>query len=183
MYGDAIRTLKHNEIDILGTKSATHEDLTRIESRLGHKLPDSYKEMLLEFGAIEFDTIEIYGWLTQGIDATFITNVVYAAERYRAEGRISQTMIPFLTSGYGPFFVMDCGEMSAEGEAPVYEISAGGYQRGKDKLAESFGEFLLGEVHRMLQARSEGGPEFDDVPPSSREDVSGYWKDRAKDFE
>ncbi|WP_309506049.1 SMI1/KNR4 family protein [Rhizobium sp. PRIMUS64] len=186
MFDDAIRSLRDNGIDILGTRSATEEDLKQIETQLGVSLPVSYKKMLSEYGALEFDTIEIYGWLSQGIDAKFITNVVYATERERADGRISETMIPFLTAGYGPFFVMDCAEMNADGEAPVYEVSAGGYAIGKDKIADSFGEFLRNEVRRTLEARAQGGPEFDDDEedsPPSREFISEYWKDRAKDFE
>lgn len=186
VYDDAIRSLRDNGIDILGTKSATEEDLKQIETRLGVSLPVSYKKMLSEYGALEFDTVEIYGWLSQGIDAKFITNVVYATERARADGRISETMIPFLTAGYGPFFVMDCAEMNSDGEAPVYEVSVGGYANGKDKLADSFGEFLRNEVGRTLEARAQGGPEFDDDEedsPPSREFISEYWKDRAQDFE
>jgi hypothetical protein len=184
MYDDAIRSLRENGIDILATESATEDDLKQIESRLGLKLPVSYRKMLSEFGALEFDTIEIYGWLAQGIDAKFITNVVHATERERAEGRINNTMVPFLTAGYGPFYVMECAEMSTDGEAPIYEVSAGGYKSGTDKLADSFGEFLRNEVGRTLEARSQRGPEFDeeeDSPPS-REFISEYWKDRAKDF-
>ncbi|CDZ49647.1 SMI1/KNR4 family protein [Neorhizobium galegae] len=177
-YRFAIENLRENGIDILGTKSATENDLKQI----------SYKKMLSEYGALEFDTIEIYGWLSQGIDAKFITNVVHATERERADGRISDTMIPFLTAGYGPFYVMDCAEMNADGEAPVYEVSAGGYTKGKDKLADSFGEFLRNEVRRTLEARAQGGSEFDDDDddedsPPSREFISEYWKDRARDFE
>lgn len=185
MYDDAIRCLRDNGIDILGTKSATEDDLNQIETRLGVTLPISYKKMLSEHGALEFDTIEIYGWLSQGIDAKFITNVVYATERERADGRISDTMVPFLTAGYGPFYVMDCAEMNTDGEAPVYEVSAGGYTNGKDKLADSFGEFLRIEVRRTLEARAQGGSEFgdDEDSPPSREFIGEYWKDRAKDFE
>lgn len=186
MYEDAIRSLRDHGIDILGTKRATEEDLKQVEARLGVTLPVSYKKMLCEYGALEFDTIEIYGWLSQGIDAKFITNVVYATERERADGRISDTMIPFLTAGYGPFYVIDCVEMNADGEAPVYEVSAGGYKNGKDRLADSFGEFLRDEVRRTLEAGAMGGPEFDDDTedsPASRKFIGEYWKDRAKDFE
>ncbi|WFR98760.1 SMI1/KNR4 family protein [Rhizobium tumorigenes] len=186
MYDDAIRSLRENGIDVLGTKSATEEDVKRIEARLGVILPVSYKKMLSEYGALEFDTVEIYGWLSQGIDAKFVTNVVYATERERANGRISETMIPFLTAGYGPFYVMECAEINADGEAPVYEVSTGGHIHGKDRLADSFGEFLRNEVRRTVEARAQGGPEFDDDTkdsPPSRKFVSDYWKDRAKDFE
>ncbi len=65
MYDDAIRSLRDNGIAILGTKSATEDDLNQIEARLGVTLPVSYKKMLSEHGALEIDTIEIYGWLSR----------------------------------------------------------------------------------------------------------------------
>jgi hypothetical protein len=182
IYENALRTLRESGMDVLGTTGATTEDIRLIEDRLGNRLPPSYRKMLSDFGALEFGTVEIFGWLSQGIDARFITNVVFATERERAAGRITDSMIPFLTSGYGPFFVMDCAEINADGEAAVYEISAGGHEKGKDRLAESFGAFLSEEVSRALEGQ-DGGPEFDEGASSSQDSNSAYWKERAKDFD
>ncbi|WP_010047146.1 hypothetical protein [Rhizobium etli] len=64
------------------------------------------------------------------------------------------------------------------------QVEAAGYANGKDKLADGFGEFLRNEVRRTLNARAEGGPEFDDEDsPPSREFISEYWKGRERDFE
>ncbi|SCB59672.1 SMI1-KNR4 cell-wall [Rhizobium aethiopicum] len=183
LYENAIRTLRENKMEILGTTCATDEQIRRVEARLRLSLPPSYKQMLSDFGALEFDTTEIYGWLSQGIDAKFTTNVVYATERARDDDRISRTMVPFLASGYGPFFVMDCAEIGADGEAAIYEVSPGGHQKGIDRLADSFGAFLSEEVDRVLQGRDDGwesGEEDLSSPPYSN---GGYWKERAKDFD
>lgn len=138
--------------------------------------------MLSDFGALEFATTEIYGWLSQGIDAEFATNVVYTTERERRDGRISGTMVPFLTSGYGPFFVIECAEIGVDGEAAIYEISPAGYHRGKDRLADSFGAFLIEEVDRARKTRDDG-EEFEEEDTSPPRRAEEYWKERAKDFE
>lgn len=182
LYDDAIRALRENDMPVLGTTGATEENIRQIEARLGVSLPPSYRKMLSDFGALEFGTTEIYGWLSQGIDAKFATNVVHTTERDRRDGRISGTMVPFLTSGYGPFFVMDCTDIGLDGEAAIYEISPAGYERGKDRLADSFGAFLIEEVDRALQTRDDGDEfEEEDTSPSPR--TGQYWKQRAKDFD
>lgn len=76
-------------------------------------------------------------------------NVVFATETSRKERLITDTMIEIGVAGYGPFFFIDCAELDENGEAPVYEAPANGVQNGKDKLADSFGEFLLNEVRSI----------------------------------
>lgn len=59
-------------------------------------------------------------------------------------------MIRIMASGYGPFFAIDCNQIDANGEAPVYEVSAKGVAQGKSRVAESFGEFFLNEVKALI---------------------------------
>ncbi|AXA41600.1 SMI1/KNR4 family protein [Rhizobium leguminosarum] len=183
LYDDAIRALRENDVPILGTTGATEENIKQIQVRLGVSLPPSYRKMLSDFGALEFGTKEFYGWLSQGIDAKFATNVVYTTERERCDGRISGAMVPFLTSGYGPFFVIDCTEIGLDGEAAIYEVSPAGYERGKDRVADSFGAFLIEEVDRVLQTRDDGHEFEEEITSPSPQRTRRYWKERAKDFE
>lgn len=149
-YEKAIGLLKDRSIDIFSGTGATDADIVAIEARLGVRLPPSYKAMLTQFGTMSFEGIEVYGWTRSGLDGKSIPNVVFATEDDRKRGLISDQMVDFMVAGYGPTFVLDCAEIGAEGEAPVYEISAGGIKRGKDRLADTFGTFFLAEVERIL---------------------------------
>ncbi|RJG40627.1 SMI1/KNR4 family protein [Mesorhizobium sp. DCY119] len=139
----AIGLLKDRSIDIFSGTGATDADIVAIEARLGVRLPPSYKAMLTQFGTLSFEGIEVYGWTRSGLDGKSIPNVVFATEDDRKRGLISDQMVNFMVAGYGPTFVLDCAEISADGEAPVYEISAGGIKRDRDRLADTFGAFFL----------------------------------------
>ena len=65
---------------------------------------------------------------------------------FRSDGTLLKTMIMILQSGYGPFFVLDCGKTDETGEAPVYELSLEGIRGERKRVADSFGTFLLDEV-------------------------------------
>nr|WP_272874795.1 SMI1/KNR4 family protein [Agrobacterium tumefaciens] len=142
--------MKDRSIDIFSGTGATDADIVAIEARLGVRLPPSYKAMLTQFGTLSFEGIEVYGWTRSGLDGKSIPNVVFATEDDRKRGLVSDQMVNFMVAGYGPTFVLDCAEISADGEAPVYEIPAGGIKRGKDRLADTFGAFFLAEVERIL---------------------------------
>lgn len=114
-------------------------------------LPKSYQTMLGEFGILLFGGRMIYGIGKNGIEGNAAPNVVFATTDRRKNGEITDQMVEIMPSGYGPYFVIDCAEMDSRAEAPVYEIDEAGHQHGKRKVADSFGEFLLGEVNDLLE--------------------------------
>ena len=146
----AIAKLRNNGIELLSSVAASDADIMAIEKRLGVLLPPSYKSMLSEFGNLAFEGVELFGWTRSGLNATGAPCVIFMTEHDRERELISDQMVLFMVAGYGPSFVLDCAEASTAGEAPVYEISAGGIKRGRDKLADSFGDFFLQEVNRVL---------------------------------
>ncbi len=150
-YHAAVRVLKENGIEILSSVHASADDMVAMELRLGVNFPPSYKAMLSEFGNMTFEGVEIYGWTRSGLNAKGVPDVVSTTEKDREKGLITGQMIQFMVAGYGPSFVLDCAEADSEGEAPAYEISAGGVARGRDKLADSFGSFLLKEAQRIVE--------------------------------
>ncbi len=93
----------------------------------------------------------IYGLGKTGVFGNSAPNVVFVTKDRIENSEISQSMIEIMPSGYGPFFVIDCSKMDADGEAPVYLVSAGGYEVECEKVADSFGEFLLNEVNMLLE--------------------------------
>ncbi|WP_152046928.1 SMI1/KNR4 family protein [Aureimonas psammosilenae] len=153
-FAVALQRLRENGLQPKGLGTYDESDVARLETRLGVRLPPSYRAMLLDFGSLRFEGMEFYGLVPGGHDAVGIPNVVFATESDRASGAISPAMVHINQSGYGPFFVLDCSAPDDEGEAPVYEIQISGTAFGQEHVAPSFGAFVLGEVEGLL--RSEG---------------------------
>ncbi len=109
--------------------------------------------MVADLGSLSFGSKDIYGLTRLGMDIASVPNVVFATEDSRSRGEITNKMIEIMPSGYGPNYVLDCGQLDQRGEAPVYEINELGYKHGMKKVADSFGEFLLSEVKMMLANR------------------------------
>lgn len=153
-YLTAIRKINANDIEIypqlddLPTKKELIEEL---EKRLLVSLPLSYRKMLEDFGILGFEGQTFYGLGKLGLDGKGGSGVVFQTEVARGRGQISENMVRILSSGYGPEFVIDCAQMDADGEAPVFEVAASGYKDGMKKVADSFGEFLLNEVNMLLE--------------------------------
>jgi SMI1-KNR4 cell-wall len=153
LYNEAIGKLRENDIEIDYDFPKDDKMIEILESTLGHHLPLSYKKMLSEFGVLGFEGQDIYGLGLQDLEAKSPFNVFYSTDRARHRLEITDKMVKFMVSGYGPYFVLDCGQLDQRGEAPVYEINELGYKHGMKKVADSFGEFLLNEVNMMLQNR------------------------------
>lgn len=183
-FDDGVRRLRESGIELFGGKSAAEEQIEQLGSKLNVNLPTSYKNLLTLFGTLVFEGREIYGWTASGFDAKSVPSVFFATKFLRERGVISETMVHFMDSGYGPSFVIDCSMINNHKEAPVYEVSAGGIAHGCVKLADSFGEFFLGHVDEVIaelsdSGASNGGP--GDSNPSAGW-VKKYWKNRSNDF-
>lgn len=74
---------------------------------------------------------------------------MFATEDARCRGLITAGMIFFMALGYGPAYLLDCDEADELGEAPVYEFPAGGVPYGRDRVASSFGHFVLNDVRSL----------------------------------
>jgi SMI1-KNR4 cell-wall len=150
-YDRALDFLESNEISIRNSGGASEELIDQTEVRLGVTLPLSYKKMLSNYGTLSFRGRQYYGVPKLGIDAQSIPNVVFATLDLRSRDEASAKMVNFKASGYGPNFVIDCGQLDQRGEGPVYEIHELGYMHGMKKVADSFGEFLLNDVKILLE--------------------------------
>ncbi|OLP44977.1 hypothetical protein BJF95_05215 [Rhizobium oryziradicis] len=150
-YREALKLLKENGLDPLPVKCPSYEDIMRLEQRLNVQLPNSYRTMLLELGLLQVESIDIAGIGNSGLEGKNASNIVFATEKDRAEGLISGSMVRIGTSGYGPFYFIDCGELDGRGEAPVWEAPGNGVSHGKDRIADSFDDFLLREVRNLIE--------------------------------
>ncbi len=140
-------------VDCLTANGAKVEELRELEKLLNCPLTNSYREMLLDTGVLGFEGQFVSGIGRDGLRGSNYGNVWFATINSREKEEIGPKMIWIMPSGYGPDFVLDCGQLDQRGEAPVYEINELGYKHGMRKVADSFGEFLLNEVKTMLANR------------------------------
>lgn len=150
-YQEALDLLDQSAIKVLVRFPAAPELVTEAEARIGHQFPPSYRLMLEEFGVLLFKGVEINGIGKAGLSPDSKNNVVSLTSAGRADGSLSDKMVRIMSSGYGPYFVLDCSEADATGEAPVYELSLAGQAGEKTKVAADFGTFLLNMVKASVQ--------------------------------
>ncbi len=153
-YRSAIEKLRDNGVKIDYQMPASDDLIRALEERLGVDLPISYKAMLSEFGILGFGGNDFYGLGRTGLDGKNAPSVVFTTERSRKEGEISDTMVRIKASGYGPCFVIDCAQSTSPGEAAIYELDERGLSYGSERVADSFGTFLLEDVNEYLTYRT-----------------------------
>ncbi|WFR98761.1 SMI1/KNR4 family protein [Rhizobium tumorigenes] len=153
-YRFAIEKLRNNGVKIDYLMPASDALIGALEQRLGADLPVSYKAMLSEFGILGFGGNEFYGLGRTGLDGKNAPSVVFTTERSRKDGEISDTMIRIKASGYGPYFVIDCAQVTSPGEAAIFELDERGMSHGSELVADSFGTFLLEHVNEHLTYRT-----------------------------
>jgi SMI1-KNR4 cell-wall len=154
LFQRAVNILKGSGFKLLITGGVSEDTVIAVENRLDCKLPISYKEMLREFGILGFRGKMFYGIGINGLEGDSAPNVIFATQDSRSRNEITEKMVEIMSSGYGPTFVLDCGQLDQRGEAPVYEINELGHKHGMKKIADSFGEFLFGEVNMVMDDRT-----------------------------
>ncbi|WP_225768826.1 SMI1/KNR4 family protein [Inquilinus sp. Marseille-Q2685] len=132
---------------------ATDDMLFAFEGRLGVKFPPSYRHFLARMGTLSFMGHQFYGITKSGLNAQSIPCVLWATERSREKGHITDSMLRIKMSGHGPFYVIDLSQTDAEGEGPVLELPVQGISGGSEKIADDFGSFFLDEITSALADR------------------------------
>jgi len=151
LYRKAVRLLEESgELSSLRFP-ATQADIQGLEERLGVPLPESYKAMLKEFGIMMFLRATVYGVGRSGFDTKGGSGVLFQTEVARKREQITPTMVRIMSSGYGSEFCIECNEMKPGGEAPIYLVPADGDLEKAERIADSFGAFLLNEVEMNLK--------------------------------
>lgn len=107
--------------------------------------------MFAEYGILGFGGQDFYGLGKTGLEGRNAPSVVFATELSRRDGEISNSMLRIKASGYGPFFVIDCAERDQFGESPIYELQQREMECGTNRVAESFGDFVLAHVDEYLK--------------------------------
>lgn len=142
VYRRSIQLLRENDIEIDEPVIIPSGSVKKMEERLGHRLPETYKLMLIEFGSLAYEGDEIYGLTSSGIDGDRVPNAVFATLTSRERGEITDRMVRIMASGYGPYFVIDCDKIDDQGRAPILEVHERGVEHGVKQVAADFSDFL-----------------------------------------
>jgi SMI1-KNR4 cell-wall len=149
-YNQAVILLQENDIPLIRVDGADQDKIELLETEISVSLPKSYRRLLSQFGLLGFEGNMISGIGKNGVKGDNFGSVCFSTIQLRRNKEITSSMVHIMPSGYGPYFVIDCGQIDQLGEAPVYEINERGYNQGMKKVADSFGEFLLKEVKTAL---------------------------------
>jgi hypothetical protein len=184
-YRTALSLAKEGGLELEAPMPVSSGLIDDLERRLNVRLPLSYRQAVAEYGLLAIGNIEIAGIGITGFEGKTALNVVFGTEKDRADELITQSMITISFAGDGRFYAIDCAQLSEDGEAPVYEIPVGGIKYGKDKVADSFGDFLLDQVRNQLEPYALEDEAVEKARERARrqKEQADYWKQRAKDFE
>ena len=117
------------------------------ETELGFAFPPSYRLFVDRLGAGSIGAFEVYG-LTRAPFSGPIPDAVWVTLRdRRGPSRLPDTLIVIGSDGMGGDYVLDV----SKGDEPPVEVWEGGssVEGGElERVADSFGSFLLGNVQR-----------------------------------
>jgi hypothetical protein len=154
-FEEAAKIIQKNKLDIFSPGGNTLDFIEKIEVRLGVHFPTSYRDFLREYGILEVEAEEFYGEFDYEGFASSIPSIVFATEKLRAIGELSDQDVMVKSTGYGPNVIIDCSIRDIDDECPVLqqEVIFDENQQGptlkRKKIANSFGHFFLDEIIRI----------------------------------
>jgi len=154
-FEEAAKIIQKNKLGIFSPGGNARDFIEKIEVRLGVQFPASYRDFLREYGILEVEAEEFYGEFDDEGFASATPSIVFATEKLRAIGELSDQDIMVKPTGYGPNIIIDCSLRDRDDECPVLQQEVRfdeNQQRPtlkRKKIANSFGHFFLDEIMRI----------------------------------
>lgn len=120
------------------SKKATKEDVENFENNLSLKLGNEYKSFLLEFGTLEVEYLEFFGY-TKNYESSLNAQKITKEQRETIED-FPKNLIVFFDAGDGSYYCVDSND-------EVYRCI---YNRCS-KLEVTFKDFLYQEVKSLIK--------------------------------
>lgn len=119
-------------------------EVAKAEHMLDVHFPKSYAKFIKSYGAGDIGGLELYG-IIEALekDGHGPPNGVWLTQDSRKIANLPHEFIVIADTGYGPHYVLDTSQMDDSGECPVYMWDVGNQ---KEKIADSFGDFLYEEL-------------------------------------
>jgi SUKH superfamily protein len=143
-YEEAVRVMEARP-DLREFAGPRAEPLVRkAEVRLGFRFPPTYRRFLLEYGAGNFGSAEIFGVIAENFDRSAVPDGVwYTLKERQAVGLPSNLMVIY-NDGMGNLGCLETiPEADHEGAVVLYRPGLQASSQPREILATDFGRFLL----------------------------------------
>jgi hypothetical protein len=147
-YETAIKLIEENKDLKIVIGGCSLNLICLAESKLNLKFPNSYKEFLMQYGALCFGAEEIYGIVKEDFEKSEVPDSIWYTLLERRVAKMPDSLLVIYDTGSEELFCLDFNNLSIEGEPTVVVFVPGvdlEYQ-SYEIIAEDFGQFLLDRV-------------------------------------
>ena len=124
--------------------------LDRAEHVLGIRFPPTYRSFLLDFGAGNFGSFEIYGVIDQDFENSSVPDAIWFTLTERREVDFAPDMLVIGDVGTGELYCLRASPSGAETPVILIDPGAVAKESAGQQIAQDFGWFLLENVQRQL---------------------------------
>ena len=129
--------LKEFDLELESTQKATDDNIKSFEQELSIKLGDEYKNFLKEFGTLEVEYYEFYGFFK---DNNSLPSAIFATKEARKTiTNFPKDLIVFYNAGDGSFYCVKSDD----------SIVVCNYNRCRP-INTSFKEFILEKIESLI---------------------------------
>lgn len=120
------------------------------ERALGLKLPPTYRKFVIELGAGNMGSSEVYGLIDADFERSSVPDAIWATLRAREDDSLPLDLV-VLNDEDGELTCLQVRAGAEEG--PVLRLYAGEDEarRGAEQIAADFGQYLLTRVEEALE--------------------------------
>lgn len=151
-YENALNLINENEFlsDFVG--KCPEQLVRKAEEKLNLSFPKSYKQFLLNFGAGNFGSEEVYGIVKEDFENSGIPDAIWYTIKQRKEVNLPSNLVVIYHTGGEEIFCLDTNKPGKHGEPAVisYAIGVDPKHQTYEIIANDFGEFLLQRVKLEL---------------------------------
>lgn len=126
--------------------------IKKAEEKLNISFPESYRQFLLNFGAGNFGSEEVYGIIKEDFENSGIPDAIWYTIKQRKEVNLPSNLVVIYHTGGEEMFCLDTNKPGKNGEPALvsYAIGVDSKHQTYEIIANDFGEFLLQKVKLEL---------------------------------
>lgn len=151
-YNSAVEFLQQNQelSDFVG--QCSEQLIKKAEGELNITFPQTYRKFLLDYGAGNFGSEEIYGIVKDDFDNSGIPDAIWYTLKQRREANLPSNLVIIYYAGGEEMFCLDINKLGKYEESVVvsYLIGVDLEYQTYEIIADDFGEFLLQRVKSEL---------------------------------